>query len=385
MDKISNGLTVGVGNFKIKNMEKHRNDLIYGKDANKELQTTLKFLRDSVKCENCNDDIYDENIYNVVVENMLLSGVCSGFYNHIDDKVTAVIQEHCKKIGVKTPQIDISHFPFENRDKYVFGRANPSNKVSIRVGEDENVCQNEEEKESCLNATFAEVYSNKKLKIASEYLNKNAINETSYVYSVVLHELTHIKQYAIIKDCANGVFYSPYFDLLSLYATMRVANCKMNGIVNSIYYDMGYVYSILEVDARINTIEMLSKMYLNTELNESCRQRILEALKLAIYEELILVKNFGVNYNKLVKEQLNKSKMVFSGYYGKTELGQQIIEDYTKTMQKSKVLENVKDFDKNLMRCAKFVAEQESITKFGKIAQTALDGRMAEIEDAGMA
>ena len=67
-------------------------------------------------------------------------------------------------------------------------------------------------------------------------------------------------------------------------------------------------------------------------------------------------------------------------FYGETDLGQQVLEDYAKIIKKPNALEKVEDLDNNLMKYAKFVARQESTTKFGQIAQTALSGKIDEIE-----
>ena len=366
--------------FKDKRYEKQESNLKNGKDVNEMIESTIRYFSNSIKCENYKEDNFSEFAYNLAVENLLVRGVCSGAYNNIDDKVVAVGGEHCKKIEIKMPQISVSHFCFENMDEFVYGKAIPSNKVLIRVGKDVEVRQSEKMKENCLKATFAEAYNSKKYKIVKDYLKQNAINEISYVYSNIMHEFEHIKQYAIMKECANGVTVTPYYTLIFIYAIMRVANCKINkNALKSIYTDLGYSYNILEVDARINTIEKLGKMYLDAKLSESCEQKILDALKLAIYEELSLVSYYGTNYNNLVKQQLDRTQKMFMHFYGKTGLGQQILDDYTNILKDDNSLEKIKIFDKNLMRYAEFVANEESSTKFGQIAQTAIECKIDEI------
>lgn len=349
-------------------------------EAEDAVDSVIKYLQNSIMCQKEFDNKKIASTYDVVLANFLADGV--GFSkSSIKSKVYLMVNEQSAQIGVKPPKVFIYDAPIDKGKEYVYARASVAGKIDLRIGGVEGLKNADVAKSNCLKHSLEVKNNYKSQQIARKFLRENAINEWSFVYGNLVHELEHINQYATIKEFIKDPIYNPFYEMMTAYLIMKVSNCKANNsALKSLYSNVGYIYDVFEVDARVNTMDRLAHIYAENDLDDGSKQKVLDALKLLVYEELSNVKNYGLSYTYMVNSQLNRTKDMFEAIYKNTEIGENVLERYSKINVEKKALKGIRNIDKNFLPFAKSVADEESETKFGKIVQIGLSYKLNEIE-----
>ncbi|MBQ8749743.1 MAG: hypothetical protein IJZ29_04685 [Clostridia bacterium] len=154
--------------------------------------------------------------------------------------------------------------------------------------------------------------------------------EPAFLLDVFFHELTHIKQYAHSNALFNEDNNVSEFDkFLTLYSYMSVANEvfeEMEEINKN--DDLRYYYSLLEVDARRQTMRHLNNLLKSNQLSQKEKELIYNIILFEISEEFDLVMDTDFRISKLTRLNADYACHNFEKRFAEFSIGQDIVKQY---------------------------------------------------------
>lgn len=335
----------------------------------------LKNKKEYIEVNNCEKlfcDNFNYDVYLASIEALVSSTICADSFENIGINLRSVLIEYSEKLNIKEPEI----YWLSQKNLEYAAYASPANEICIKPLGYCNLKEKEAQTSKILNdvSCGGEGKSSlQKLSSIYSFVMEELNNEPAFLLENVLHELTHINQFAYAKELLDGKDISAPYELMHIYAIMK--SCCLE--VNKDYFGderLGYYYdfSANELDARRCTLDELMRLSKCKDLSDETRDSILSVFRADMIDEILRF-NTNLNCPISVLDVLDFTRDEFERRFGAYDFAKKLIERCDELSCNASFLGMLVQYDKLFQKQIKYALEAEKETPYNKLCSLGVE------------
>lgn len=296
-------------------------------------KVNFRILKKAKGLSECNDcgkvycDNFDYDIYLSSIETLVSSVFCMADYEDVGRNLRNVLINYSQKLNIKEPEI----YWLEKDNSVCCASASPNNEVCVKPLACCDFQNNDNKIQELMEKVLvggAEIDTSQKLDITYPYAMERLNSEPAFLVENILHELTHINQYAYANDLINGKDIPAPYELMHIYSLMRVCCLAINeDYIKGDKFGFHYFFRANELDARRNTLDELMRLSKCKDLSEETRNSLLAVFRADVFDEIMRLKD-TFKSDLRVLEIADYTRDEFAKRFGEYGFAKALIERY---------------------------------------------------------
>ncbi len=326
----------------------------------------VKELSERNDCKKVYYDNFDCDVYLSSIEALVSSVFCMADYDDIGRNLRKVLFNYSQKLNIKEPEI----YWFDLDYSACCASASPRNEVCVKPLVCCDFKKNDKKIEKFVQRVLvggAETDASRKLEITYPYAMEKLNSEPAFLVENILHELTHINQFAYAKDLIEGKEVAPFYELMHIYSLMKGCCLAIDeNYIKGERFGFHYLFRANELDARRSTLDELMRLSRCKDLSEETRNSLLAVFRADVFDEIMALEN-TLESDLKVLQVADYTRDEFEKRYGIYKFAKELIKRYDELSCDRELLRVFERYDGQFKQRIKYALNAKKETPFNEL------------------